>query len=184
LDRWSRPTTRTLVSVDTGVSADTAVEILFRRQYPVLLRIAYALLGTREGAEDAVQDAFVSLHRHWHGLRDPEAAEAYVRAAVLNRCRSRVRGRMRDSVRTSDDPAVALHVQGSDEVVVGREDAALVGAALRRLPRRQREVITCRFLLELTVAETAETLGISDGAVKRHAHRALRALHTALEVTR
>lgn len=67
---------------------------------------------------------------------------------------------------------------------MSREDATLVGTALRRLPGRQREVVTCRYLLELTVAETAETLGISDGAVKWHAHRGLRALHTALEVSR
>jgi RNA polymerase sigma-70 factor (sigma-E family) len=184
LDRLSRPESRALQSVRSVDSVQPVAEILFRRQYPILLRIAYSLLGSREGAEDAVQDAFVSLHRHWHGLRDPEAAEAYVRAAVLNRCRSRIRTRVRDSLRTSDDPAVALPVVGSDEVVVSREDAAVVGAALRRLPRRQREVVTCRYLLELTVAETAETLGISDGAVKRHAHRGLRALHTALEVTR
>lgn len=184
MDRWSRPRTRTLASVEQVESADTAVEILFRRQYPILLRIAHALLGTREGAEDAVQDAFVSLHRHWHGLRDPEAAEAYVRAAVLNRCRSSIRSRIQDSLRTRKDPVVPLHVVGSDEILGSREDAALVGHALRRLPRRQREVITCRYLLELTVAETAETLGISGGAVKQHAHRGLRALHTALEVTR
>jgi RNA polymerase sigma-70 factor (sigma-E family) len=184
LDRLSRPQSRALQSVGSADSVETVTEILFRRQYPILLRIAYALLGTREGAEDAVQDAFVSLHRHWRGLRDPEAAEAYVRAAVLNRCRSRIRTRVRDSRRINADPTVPLNVVGNDEVAVSREDAALVGAALRRLPRRQREVVTCRYLLELSVAETAETLGISGGAVKRHAHRGLRALHTALEVTR
>jgi len=184
LDRLSRPQSRALHSVGSAESVETVVEILFRRQYPILLRIAYALLGTREGAEDAVQDAFVSLHRHWRSLRDPEAAEAYVRSAVLNRCRSGIRTRARDRLRMHSDPAVPPHVVGSDEVAVSREDAALVGAALRQLPRRQREVVTCRYLLELTVAETAETLGISGGAVKRHAHRGLRALHTALEMTR
>lgn len=187
MDRSIRPQFLTLQSVradDSVDSVETVVAILFRRQYPILLRVAYALLGTREGAEDAVQDAFVSLHRHWRGLRDPEAAEAYVRSAVLNRCRSRIRTRVRDSLRVNSDPANPLHAVGSDEVVVSREDVALLGAALRRLPRRQREVVTCRYLLELTVAETAETLGISGGAVKRHAHRGLRALHTALEVTR
>jgi RNA polymerase sigma factor (sigma-70 family) len=181
VDRLSRPQSRALQSAE---SVDSVLEILFLRQYPILLRIAYALLGTREGAEDAVQDAFVSLYRHWRSLREPEAAEAYVRSAVLNRCRSGIRTRARDRLRIHDDPGVPLHTVGSDEIVVSREDAALVGSALRRLPRRQREVVTCRYLLELTVAETAETLGISDGAVKRHAHRGLRALHTALEVTR
>ena len=184
MDRFSRPQSRALQSVGSADSVETVMETLFRRQYPILLRIAYALLGTREGAEDAVQDAFVSLYRHWRSLRDPEAAEAYVRSAVLNRCRSGIRTRARDRLRIISDPAVPPHVVGSDEVAVSREDAALVGAALRRLPRRQREVVTCRYLLELTMAETAETLGISNGAVKRHTHRGLRALHTALEVTR
>ena len=184
MDRSSRLQSRALLGVAPALSVETDIEILFRRQYPVLLRIAYALLGTREGAEDAVQDAFVSLHRHWRALRDPEAAEAYVRAAVLNRCRSRIRTRVRDALWARNDRTDLPYVVGSDEVVVSREDADRVGAALRRLPRRQREVVTCRYLLELSVAETAETLGISGGAVKRHAHRGLRTLHTALEVSR
>ena len=184
LDRSSRPQSRTLHSVAEAESVETLIGILFRRQYPVLLRVAYALLGSREGAEDAVQDAFVSLFRNWHRLRDPEAAEAYVRAAVLNRCRTRIRTSVRERLPGGRDPLVVVQAVGSDEVAVSREDAALVGAAVRQLPRRQREVVTCRYLLELTVAETAETLGISDGAVKRHAHRGLRALHTVLEVAR
>ena len=89
LDRSSRSQSRTLQSVGPADSVETVIGILFRRQYPILLRVAYALLGSRDGAEDAVQEAFVSLFRNWHRLRDPEAAEAYVRAAVLNRCRSR-----------------------------------------------------------------------------------------------
>jgi RNA polymerase sigma-70 factor (sigma-E family) len=183
LDRLTGPQQRALQSVGSIALAEDVLEVLFRRHYAGLLRMAYALLGTREGAEDAVQDAFVSLFRHWGRLRDPGAAESYVRAAVLNRCRSRIRARILERTRTND-PVVPLHAVGSDEIVGSQEDAAVVGEALRQLPRRQREVVACRYLLELTVAETAETLGISDGAVKRHAYRGLRSLHTALEVTR
>src|SRR5436190_23064066 len=113
MDRLTGPAPRALRSADSGDAAEAAVEVLFRRSYPSLLRIAYALLGTREGAEDAVQDAFVSLYRHWSGLRDQRAAETYVRSAVLNRCRSRIRTRVRDSLRTSGERAVPLHVAGS-----------------------------------------------------------------------
>ena len=67
------------------------VDLLFRRHYTALLRLGVVMLGSREAAEDAVQDAFVALHRHSPSLRDPEAAEAYLRSAVLNRCRSWVR---------------------------------------------------------------------------------------------
>jgi len=187
LERLTGPQDRTLHSVSSTEPATESVEavidVLFRRHYARLLRAAYALLGAREGAEDAVQEAFVSLFRHWGKLRDPDAAEAYLRAAVLNRCRSSIRARVRERTRTIG-PAMPLHAVGSDEIAGSREDAVIVGNALRLLPRRQREVVTCRYLLELTVAETADTLGISDGAVKRHTHRGLQSLHTALEVTR
>jgi len=183
MDRLTGPQPRALRSARSVESSDAAVEVLFRRHYAGLLRIAYALLGTREGAEDAVQDAFVSLYRHWDRLRDPEAANAYLRSAVLNRCRSGIRSLVRDRS-LGQLHVVPLHTEGSDSAAVVNEDARLVGLALRQLPRRQREVVACRYLLELSVAETAETLGISDGAVKRHAHRGLHSLHTALEVTR
>jgi RNA polymerase sigma-70 factor (sigma-E family) len=183
LDRLTGPRYGSRRELGSAESAETAVEVLFRRHYASLLRTAYALLGTREGAEDAVQDAFVSLYRHWGRLRDPGAAESYVRAAVFNRCRSRIRSLISERSR-ADDPVVPLYAVGSDELVGSREDSAMIAGALRQLPRRQREVVACRYLLELSVAETAETLGISDGAVKRHTHRGLQALHTALEVTR
>ena len=70
---------------------DELVDLLFRRHYAALLRLAVVMVGNREAAEDAVQDAFVALHRNWRSLRDAEAAEAYLRSAVLNRCRSWVR---------------------------------------------------------------------------------------------
>ena len=182
MDRISGPL-GSKIRLAEAFPAEEAVDVLFRRHYPALLRVAYAMLGTREAAEDAVQDAFVSLFRHWGRLRDPEAAEAYLRSAVLNRCRSGIRSLVRDrSFRGLH--VLPLHTEGSDTAAVANEDARLVGLALRRLPQRQREVVACRYLLEWSVAETAETLGISDGAVKRHAHRGLRALHTALEVAR
>ena len=54
---------------------------------------------------------------------------------------------------------------------------------MRTLARRQREVLACRYVLELSVAETAVLLSISEGAVKSHTHRGLRALQQRIEVT-
>jgi len=186
MDRLTDPRRQSLRIVEPSVPAEVAVEVLFRRSYPGLLRVAFAMLGSRESAEDAVQDAFVSLVRQWSRLRDPKAAEAYLRSAVINRCRSGIRTRIRDRrlADQTDQPGQPLQAVGSDQLVVQRDESALVASALRSLPRRQREVVACRYLLELSVAETAETLGISAGSVKRHAHRGLSALHDALEVTR
>jgi len=157
------------------------VDRLFRLHYAELLRLGYCLLGERDAAEDAVQDAFVSLHAHWGRLEDHGAALAYLRSAVLNRCRSRVRDLVR--ARAPRPWRADRVVEPSSEDHAVRDDEAVrLGAAVRTLPTRQRQVVICRYYLELSERETASLLEISTGTVKRHAHRAVQALATRLEV--
>jgi RNA polymerase sigma factor (sigma-70 family) len=157
------------------------VEVLFRRHYAELLRLAVVMLGSREAAEDAVQEAFVALHRNWRSLRDPEAAEAYLRSAVLNRCRSWVR---RQVTQRAVRPLmlVRAHEDSAEDTTVGREEVGSLVSLMRTLARRQREVLACRFVLEMSVAETAQLLEISTGSVKAHTHRGLQALQQRIEV--
>ena len=159
------------------------LDVLFRRHYAALLRLAVVMLGSREAAEDVVQDAFVGLHRHWRSLRDPEAAEAYLRSAVLNRCRSWVR---RQVTQRAPRPLrlVREHEESPEETTVARQEAESLVSVMRTLARRQREVLACRYVLELSVAETAQLLQISEGSVKAHTHRGLRVLQKRIEVTR
>jgi RNA polymerase sigma-70 factor (sigma-E family) len=158
------------------------VDVLFRRHYPALLRLAFVMLGDRGAAEDAVQDAFVSLHRNWKRLRDRGAAEAYLRSAVLNRSRSWVRRQVRQrAVRPLR--LVPNEPENPADAAVARDEVGSLVTAMRTLARRQREVLACRFVLELTVGETAELLEISEGSVKAHTHRGLRALQQRIEVT-
>jgi RNA polymerase sigma factor (sigma-70 family) len=158
-------------------------EVLFRRHYAELLRLAVVMLGGREAAEDAVQEAFVALHRHRRSLRDPAAAEAYLRSAVLNRCRSHVR---RQVTRRAPRPLMVVPQQpeSPEDTTVGRDQIGSLVAVMRTLARRQREVLACRFVLELSVAETAQLLEISEGSVKAHSHRGLQALQRRIEVDR
>jgi len=159
------------------------VDVLFRRHYEALLRLGVVMLGSREAAEDAVQDAFVALHRHRRSLRDPEAAEAYLRSAVLNRCRSWVR---RQVTQRAPRPLMLVREQqeSPEDTAVGRHETESLVAVMRTLARRQRQVLACRYVLELSVAETAQLLQISEGSVKTHTHRGLRALQQRIEVTR
>ncbi len=158
-------------------------EVLFRRHYAELLRLAVVMLGSREAAEDAVQDAFVSLHRNWRSLREPAAAEAYLRSAVLNRSRSWVR---RQITQRAPRPLMLVRElqESAEDTTVGRDEAGSLVAALRTLARRQREVLACRYVLEMSVAETAQLLEISTGSVKAHTHRGLHALQQRIEVAR
>src|SRR3954462_11537451 len=166
-----------------GPARAELVDVLFRRHYAALLRLGVVMLGSREAAEDAVQDAFVALHRHRSALRDPEAAEAYLRSAVLNRCRSWVR---RQVTQRAERPLVVIpeQQQSPEDTTVGREEVGSLVAVMRTLARRQREVLACRYVLEMSVAETAELLEISEGSVKAHAHRGLQHLQQRIEVAR
>lgn len=159
------------------------VDVLFRRHYQALVRLAVVMLGSREAAEDAVQDAFVALHRNVRSLREPEAAEAYLRSAVLNRCRSWVR---RQVTQRAARPLVLVrdHYESAEDTTVGHHEAGSLVAAMRTLARRQREVLACRYVLQLSVAETAQLLEISEGSVKAHAHRGLQVLQQRIEVAR
>lgn len=156
-------------------------EVLFRRHYAELLRLGVVMLGDREAAEDVVQEAFVSLHRHRRSLRDPAAAEAYLRSAVLNGCRSWVR---RQVTRRAPRPLMVVpeQQQSPEDMAIGRADVGSLVAVMRTLARRQREVLACRYVLEMSVAETAQLLEISEGSVKAHAHRGLQALQRRIEV--
>lgn len=158
-------------------------EVLFRRHYAALLRLAVVMLGNREAAEDAVQEAFVALHRNWRTLRDPAAAEAYLRSAVLNRSRSWVR---RQATQRATRPLALVreHQPSAEDTVVGRDEVGSLVAALRTLARRQREVLACRYVLELSVTETADLLAISTGSVKTHTHRGLQVLQHRIGVAR
>lgn len=165
-------------SSDPAGRADFELTTLYAEHYPPLVRVAVLLLRDQDSAEDAVQDAFCELYRRWGGLRDQGAALAYLRASVLNRCRSQLRHR--GVVRRHRWPDAGTAESAEAEVLrAARRERVL--DALGRLPRRQREVLVLRHYLGLSEAEIAATLGISAGSVKTHASRGAAALRTLLE---
>src|SRR5258706_11361063 len=102
-----------------------------------LIRIAAVMLGSRAGAEDAVQDAFYGLYRRWHQLADPHNALPYVRSGGMNRCRSELRrqGRLE---RRADQNHRPLDPESPEPAALLGEEHRDVLAAPPRLPERQR----------------------------------------------
>jgi len=161
---------------------DELVSELFRQEYAALVRLAYVVLHDRGSAEDVVMEAFCSLHSRWATVRNKAAPAAYLRSAVLFGCRSRIRELVRERSRR---PLAEVNAPDpSSAGAIAHDEAHALAVGVRSLPDRQREVVVCRYYLELSEAETAELLGISVGSVKRHAHRAREALLTLLEVRR
>ena len=167
-------------SCEAGTLSDDGSE-LFTAHHRRLVGLAALLVDDRSVAEDVVQDAFVALYRHWRGLRDPNAAVAYLNRTVVNASRDVLRRGRRA------DKATLQLVPRSDELgtaeqdVVARSDGDRLWQAVTALPTRQREVLVLRYYLEQNESEIAETLGISRGSVKQHASRGLRALARSWE---
>jgi RNA polymerase sigma factor (sigma-70 family) len=142
--------------------------------------LARLFVDHRDAAEDVVQEAFIRLARSLGRIEDPAKAAAYLRSIVLNLARDHNRRGLL-SLRHRQ-PANDLDPSGVDETVADRDEHRIVIAALRRLPRRQRDCLALHYLLELSVAEIADTLSMSPNSVKTHLKRGLAALRTWPEV--
>jgi RNA polymerase sigma-70 factor (sigma-E family) len=163
---------------DRGAGRDEALACLFQAEYRTLVRLACLLLDDRGAGEEVAQEAFVRLYRSWPRLRDPQATPAYLRSTVLNLARSRMRRRL---VSRHQPPPNEYHEPSAETRALLTEERREVLAAVRALPRRQRECLILRYYLELSEAEIAVTLRISAGSVKSHTYRGLRTLAQRLE---
>ena len=155
-----------------ALSAECSITALYQAHALGLTRLAHVMLGDKPSAEDVVQEAFCGLYRNWTRLADQAAALPYLRASVLNGCRSAIRRRKVRASRTMYEPAAA----SAESVALTGEEHRSVLAALRQLPARQREVLTMRFYLQADDLEIAEVMGISPSTVRSTSHRALAAL--------
>jgi|HubBroStandDraft_2_1064218.scaffolds.fasta_scaffold237345_2 RNA polymerase sigma-70 factor (sigma-E family) len=154
---------------------------LFREHHGDLVRLATLLLRDRVAAEDVVQDVFTGIQARPGGLPRPETAMPYLRAAVINRCRSALRRRaVAWRFGGLRDRGTGLTEVSAEADVIRAEERREVLAALTALPARRREVLVLRYYLGLSEAEIATTLGISQGTVKSTAARGIAALAKAL----
>jgi RNA polymerase sigma-70 factor (sigma-E family) len=163
--------------------AQQAVAALYQAHAVGLIRLAVVMLGDRPAAEDVVQEAFLGLYRRWAHLADTAKALSYVRSSILNGCRSELRHRIRNERRAAQPPSAAGAASAEYAALVGEEHHQVL-AALRRLPRRQREALVLRFYLDLREPEIAAWMAVSHGTVKSTTSRALAALGRLLEEDR
>ncbi|HEX2807189.1 MAG TPA: RNA polymerase sigma factor SigM [Kineosporiaceae bacterium] len=157
---------KTLMRAHVNGDPDAFSE-LARRHRNRLWAVAMHTLGDREEAADAVQEALISAFVHANSYRGEAAVTTWLHRVVVNACIDRVR-------RRQARPTVPL---GETEVAVRRDDHAAtearldVHSALARLPESQRAAIELIDLMDLSVAEAAEILGVAEGTVKSRCFR-------------
>ena len=159
---------------------DDALAALFLVHSRALVGLARLLVDDLATAEDVVQDAFAATYRRWWAIRTPDAALPYLRVAVVNHARKRIRDRQHGGRVVGELPDRADSGARMDSFDA-LEQRHVVLAALRALSYRQRQVVVLRYYLDLSEAQVADQLGLTRGAVHRHAARATEALRDLLE---
>jgi RNA polymerase sigma factor (sigma-70 family) len=160
---------------------ERAFEELVRMHQSIAFRTAYLLTGSASEAEEAAHTAFVKAWQALPRFRRGAPFKPWLLRIVANEAHNRRRsaGR-REALRLR---ATAAHPRGDaapspEGAAVGRELRGKLLDALAKLDERDRDILTCRYLLELSEIETAEALGLRRGTVKSRTARALERLRS------
>ena len=164
----------------TWASEDEAIAALFEEHARSLVRLARLFADDRNAAEDLVQEAFLRLRRSFHRIESPDRTAAYLRSIVLNLARDHNRRGLMSLRHRMPEEETRL---SAEDRIVMREDQQQVIDALQALPRRQRDCVTLKYYLDLSIPDIAMTLGISVNSVKTHLQRGMAGLETRLEAT-
>jgi RNA polymerase sigma-70 factor (ECF subfamily) len=136
-----------------------------------MVDLAYALSGSRIAAEDLAQEALLAAHAKWHRVATLDRPGAWVRRVVMNKAASLYQRR------AAELRALArlAPLRGSSFLRVDSETAH-VWDEVRKLPRRQAQVVALFYLDQLSVFEIAQVLEVAEGTVKAHLHQARESL--------
>jgi RNA polymerase sigma-70 factor (ECF subfamily) len=157
---------------------EEAYAALYDQFGAALFRVGHALLGSRQDAEDAVQEVFVGLVRTRHLLRNVENLRAYLFSAVRHaaiRLAVQRKERLPLTLAEIGDMVAPADLAGTTDEAVQLEKA------LRELPFEQRELVVLKIDGGLTFAEIAAALGISANTAASRYRYALDKLRAALE---
>jgi RNA polymerase sigma-70 factor (ECF subfamily) len=168
--------------VERARRGDTAAfEELVLAYQSLAFRTAFVIAGDAADAEEAAQDAFVKAHRALGRFRSGEPFRPWLLAIVANEARNRRRTRGRRAAlalrAAVAEPGAAEDPEGAALATERRERLL---TAVERLRDDDRDVLACRYFLELSEEETAAALGIARGTVKSRTHRALARLQEEL----
>ena len=142
--------------------ADLEYAWFFRAEFPMVLRTVFLILGDKGKAEDVTQEAFIQLLSHWKKISRYERPDAWVRrVAIRMAVKAQRRERMREVLERGTSEAQGLKAPDVD-----------LANALQQLPLKQRTCVLLFYYEDRPIAEIVDILGISEGSVKVHLHRA------------
>jgi len=160
-----------------------AYEELVRTHQSLAYRVALVTGVSAADAEEATQDAFVKAHRALARFRQDAPFRPWLLQIVVNEARNRRRSSGRRAAlvdRAAAEPPSGDAAPSPEAVVLAAERRRELLDALATLGDADREILSCRFLLDLSEDETATALGVRRGTVKSRTSRALHRLRATL----
>ena len=159
--------------LDVAPAPIGAFDDLFRHHYSLLVRALSLACGDAEVAADCVQDAFVKAHARWRKISQYDNPVAWVRRVAINKMRDHFRHEAR-GVRVR--ALLAADVRPVDLPVVDGTVLAMIAT----LPPQQRLAMSLYYVEDLSVAEVAAAMSLSEGAVKFHMNQGRQRLRPRL----
>lgn len=164
-------------SEPTAVGSTETFEDFYVREFRPVVGLAYALSGSRSGAEDLAQEAFLAAHRAWDRVGRYDQPGVWVRRVVANLSVSMFRRRVVEA-----KALARISLSGTPALPELSAEDAEFWHIVRSLPRRQAQAIALHYLEDMSVAEVARVLGTAEGTVKKHLYEGRRALARRLEL--
>jgi RNA polymerase sigma-70 factor (ECF subfamily) len=161
---------------EQSVQLPGSFDAFYSSEFPRMVDLAYALSGSRIAAEDLAQDALLAAHANWERVGLLDRPGAWVRRVVINKAASLYQRRAAE-IRALTRLAP---LRGSSFMRVDSETEH-VWNEVRKLPRRQAQVVALFYLDQMSVDEIAHVLEVAAGTVKAHLHQARQALSLMLE---
>lgn len=141
-------------------------ERLYQSDYAAVVGLVYGLTGSRWVAEDLAQEAFLRAHRDWPRVSNMASPGGWVRRVALNLARSRWR-----RLRSEAMARLRIASDGEPSSPPADPDSDEFWDEVRRLPTRQAQAVTLRYVEDRSVAQIAEVLGVAEGTVKALLHQ-------------
>lgn len=161
---------------------DDAFDQLVRRHNEVAYRVALGVLKDPDGAQDAVQDAWVKAVRALEGFRGESRFRTWLLSIVVNEARAVLRRSGRRRERDLEDlPEPVSHETAPDRLVMVRSEVERAMAYLDTLPEKQRLSVTLRLQEGLSFREVGEAIGSSEGAARVNYHHGIHRLREMME---
>ena len=159
-------------------------EPLVRAYEPEAHRVALAIMGDGDAANDAVQEAFIKAYRAMDSFELGRSFRPWFLQILRNQCRDMHRRRKAGFETQPMTPIMAERLPSSSDPERQRhrtEARDMLWAGLARISLDHREVLVLKEIQGLDYAEIAETVGIPEGTVASRLYHARRALKAALE---